>query len=400
MTHPHPFGGLNLADFAQQKGTPFLLCDGPALLAHLRAVRETLGAGVTLSAAAGITPNPHLLQWQRPELDGFVVTSGMELRLLLGVGVHPGMVDFVGPGKRNDELELAIGSGVAAVSAESEEEFERIDRTGARIGRKARVVLRLSQLPTTAPGTESSSGFGFSLPEAAEWLMHRGQGAGYRVIGLAVDLDRDSESLSRVLDGIGELVTTTGHRPERLLLLQRAVAPTAGGSSGVAARITDVLAWYREVGARWRGFVAGRDLMLIVVFVPSSVVGDRVWLHVARVVVTRRRGDCVHCLLDASLPVDLSADAVVNLSRPEGDARVLVDLAGPGGGDCRESGRRFELSVPRVGDVIGFFPGHGRMVVSRSLFMRLVAAEYLVTGPGQVKTVRHIVDLSRLGVPP
>ena len=58
-------------------------------------------------------------------------------------GIDPARVSFAGPGKRDDELEAAIKSGVT-LNCESEGEAERSLAIGQRIGKTPRIAIRVN----------------------------------------------------------------------------------------------------------------------------------------------------------------------------------------------------------------------------------------------------------------
>jgi diaminopimelate decarboxylase len=74
---------------------------------------------------------------------GAEVSSPMELRLALDIGVEPGRIIFNGPLKSDDALRLALKVGVGYLNADSFAELQRIDRIAMERGRVAEVGLRI-----------------------------------------------------------------------------------------------------------------------------------------------------------------------------------------------------------------------------------------------------------------
>lgn len=74
------------------------------------------------------------------------VSSMGELKAALSVGFRPENIAFVGPGKTDEEIAFAIEKGIYAIAAESAYEIRTIESTAARLGRQARVLLRINTL--------------------------------------------------------------------------------------------------------------------------------------------------------------------------------------------------------------------------------------------------------------
>ncbi|MBF0154423.1 MAG: hypothetical protein HQL64_11845 [Magnetococcales bacterium] len=397
-------GGLDLPAFATQKGTPFSIHDGPALTTRLQELRTALEGNLSLCGAVRSYPNPHLLRWMLPHLDGCIVRSGVELRLAVSVGYHPQRMDFIGPGKRDGELELAIGSGLASISLESEGELERIDHVGHRLGRKAPVMVRL-QLPRSTMDEESQPDcFGFDQGEALTLITTLAGKTGCRYAGLFFGLDAAilqgdglQDSLRRALATTSDLARSLGQWPRRLLLAAHDLSATRSNSG----EALDLSAIYREISSLWLAFKSEHNpptIDLVLEMGPSS--GSRTTLHVTRVVAIKQtRYQEIGCILDGHVPASIPPGGAINLSRP--DEKELLPLHLTGLCSASSDGpTRTMLPLPQVGDCIGIFQDGAYTGQTTALFSHPTHAEYLVDGPDHVKTVRHVVDPSRLGVPP
>jgi diaminopimelate decarboxylase len=84
-----------------------------------------------------------LLSRVASRVDGLDIASGGELRFALEAGAEPAEISFAGPGKRDEDLEAAIGAGVA-LNCESEGEAEREIAIAARLGRVPRIAVRVN----------------------------------------------------------------------------------------------------------------------------------------------------------------------------------------------------------------------------------------------------------------
>ncbi|MBF0135207.1 MAG: hypothetical protein HQL65_03135 [Magnetococcales bacterium] len=417
-----PFGDVDLLDFVVSKGTPCYIHDGPTIAAWNRHLRASLTTHLALSRMVGATPNPHLLRWMQPHLDGLSVASGVELRLAISAGMHPQRLDFLAPGKRDAELELAIGSGLGSISLESATELERIDHIGRRLGRKAVLALRIHlRSPTHDSGDNSGPTRpeyhpcpGFDLDQGAALIKALGSRSGCRYGGLyfnfntsSLRADPDSRTINPntepMLDGfrqalatIAELAQMTEQWPERVIFAKCPVLP-----SHAEKHIQDKVALTRDLATLWATFKAEHKppaVSGILEMDPS--LGPMTTLHVARVVATRQAGTMTCCILDDEIPPHLPAGCAINLSNPDGTPPVPVLLTGLRTSDLLEQNNGIFMPMPQVGDYIGIYQDGGYTAKSSHFFSHLTCAEYLIDGPEHVRTIRHVLDPSRLGVPP
>lgn len=78
-------------------------------------------------------PNSHLLSSMRELVDGFDVSSELELKMLLGMGIEGKSISVSGPGKTDSFLNLATKAGVGAIHVDSLEELEKVRRAPVRV---------------------------------------------------------------------------------------------------------------------------------------------------------------------------------------------------------------------------------------------------------------------------
>jgi diaminopimelate decarboxylase len=127
---------------ARAGGTPLFAYDAGMVgqrIARFRAAFPT----VDLHYAVKANPYAPLLKFIHSKVDGLDVASAGELRLAVDTGADPGTISFAGPGKRVEELGLAIGLGVT-INLESEGEAERALAAAARAGATPRVAVRVN----------------------------------------------------------------------------------------------------------------------------------------------------------------------------------------------------------------------------------------------------------------
>ncbi|MBS3965615.1 MAG: diaminopimelate decarboxylase [Methylomonas sp.] len=75
---------------------------------------------------------------------GFDIVSAGELQRVRAAGGDPGKVVFSGVGKREDEIRLALSTGIRCFNVEVAGELDRIDRIAGEMGLKAPVSFRVN----------------------------------------------------------------------------------------------------------------------------------------------------------------------------------------------------------------------------------------------------------------
>jgi diaminopimelate decarboxylase len=136
------------------------------------------------------------------------VNSGGELAVALRAGFDPKDIVFTGVGKTREELEEAIVKGVGTINAESAGELDRIAAIATRIGRTARVALRVNpdidanSHPHISTGLRSNK-FGVPLSDARRVYQERRALRGVQFVGVHVHIGSQittAEPLRRAAD--------------------------------------------------------------------------------------------------------------------------------------------------------------------------------------------------------
>jgi diaminopimelate decarboxylase len=124
-------------------GTPLFVYSADLIrqrVADLRAAMPTL---LKIHYAVKANPYRPILKLMRGLTDGFDIASGGELDLVLAAGQDPLLTSFAGPGKRDEELALAIAHGVT-LNLESEAEARRALEIAERLGSTPRMAIRVN----------------------------------------------------------------------------------------------------------------------------------------------------------------------------------------------------------------------------------------------------------------
>ncbi len=145
-------GGCDTVSLAAQFGTPLYVMDEAALRKNCRAFREALkkhypnSLAIYASKAFSCAAMARLVDQEGLGLD---VVSGGEIYTALQAGFPMEKVYFHGNNKSAGEIALAIESGTGRLVADSRYDLALINRIAGQLGKKARVLLRVT------PGIEA-----------------------------------------------------------------------------------------------------------------------------------------------------------------------------------------------------------------------------------------------------
>ena len=180
----------SLEDVAESVGTPTYVYSRRTLEGHFRRLRAAFAwAEPMICYSVKACSNLAVLQLMAGEGAGFDVVSGGEIRRVLKAGIDPSRIVFAGVGKTDDEIELALRTGIHLFTIESEPEMEAIDATASRLGMTARGALRVN--PDVDPKThryvttgKRENKFGVDLDRAADVFARRGDFPHVQLVGV------------------------------------------------------------------------------------------------------------------------------------------------------------------------------------------------------------------------
>lgn len=163
-----------LREIAEKVGTPTYVYSYATLERHFKvfdsafADRDHLVC-FSVKSNANLSVLKALFSWGA----GADIVSGGELYKALRAGCDPKKIVFSGVGKREDEIETALETGILAFNVESLEELEALERVAGRLGLKAPVSLRVNPdvdaetHPYISTGLKKNK-FGISVDQARE----------------------------------------------------------------------------------------------------------------------------------------------------------------------------------------------------------------------------------------
>jgi diaminopimelate decarboxylase len=137
-------GGVSLSMLAARVGqTPFYAYDRGLIAQRVAELRRALPPPIELHYAIKANPMPALVCHIAPLVGGLDVASGAELSVALDSAMQAEHISFAGPGKSANELAQALAAGVL-INLESMREIALLAEIGSRLGRRARVAVRVN----------------------------------------------------------------------------------------------------------------------------------------------------------------------------------------------------------------------------------------------------------------
>ncbi len=334
---------------------------------------------------------------------GADVVSGGELRAALLCGFPAERIVFSGVGKTEDEIRFGLENGILAFNAESEREIEKIDESAGRLGRTARLALRVNpdidpkSHPYISTGLKHNK-FGVEIGRALEIYEGTRRRAHVRMTGIQAHIGSqiaDSAPLAETARELAALAFELLRRgfPLETLDIGGGVGIGDAGSPGLSPE---------DYAAAVLPKLSGLPLRILLE--PGrSIVGPAGAL-VTRVLYRKRNGDKEFVVTDAAMndlirPPLYGAIHPIEPVGPPSERRLVADVVGP---ICETSdffARDLELPLPAEGDLLAIRDaGAYGFAMSSNYNFRARAAEVLVEN-GRFRIVRRretFDDLIRL----
>lgn len=142
--------GVSLKALAEELGTPLYVYSGSYIRDRIKAYKQSFPQAL-ICYAVKANFNPHIIALAKEEGAGADIVSGGELYASLKAGIEPSKIVYAGVGKTVKELEYAISSEILMFNVESLMELEVLNDIAGRLGKKARIAIRVN--PDVDPKT-------------------------------------------------------------------------------------------------------------------------------------------------------------------------------------------------------------------------------------------------------
>src|SRR6266545_5834089 len=204
---------IRLDDLARAYGTPLYVYSTATLTRHWNVLERALkGLPHLVCYAVKANSNLAVLSLFAKLGAGFDIVSAGELFRVVKAGGAPAKVVFSGVGKRDDEIEYALGQGVKVIDVESAEELGRVSIVARRLGKRAPIALRVNPAvdpkthPYIATGLRESK-FGVSVEEAQRLYAVAAKDGALLVKGVAMHIGSQITQVAPFLDAIERVLS-------------------------------------------------------------------------------------------------------------------------------------------------------------------------------------------------
>ena len=396
MHHFHYRGGVlhaedvSVAQLAAEVGTPFYCYSTATLERHYRVLAEAFaGQNALICYAVKANSNQAVLRTLARCGAGMDVVSEGELRRALGAGVPAAKIIFAGVGKSREEIAFALEQDILGFNVESEPELKVLSEEAVRLGRTARIALRVNPDVDAKTHAKISTGkaenkFGVPYAQAPRLYAEARTLKSIEVAGIHMHIGSQITELEpfrnafRLLRELAQALIRDGH-PIRHLDI--------GGGLGVPyvseGEVALLPSAYAAVAKEMLG-----DLGLKLILEPGRVIVGNAGILVTRVLYAKEGVDKTFTVVDAAMN-DLIRPTLYEaqheiwpvLQEKGGMPPIVQDLVGP----VCETGDYLALDRPlptlQPGDLVAVMTAGAYGAVMASTYnTRLLVPEVLVNG--------------------
>ena len=198
---------------AKEVGTPFYLYSHATLKRHFRAFDKAFEGVKRLICYSAKANSTHAVLALLKNLgSGLDIVSGGELFRGVKAGILTDRIVYSGVGKRIDEIDYALESGILMFNVESLEELDLIDQRAGFLGKKAAVAIRVN--PDVDPQTHPyiSTGlkknkFGIDTKTALEGYKSAKSLKNIKIIGIDCHIGSQITQVQPFKDALKSLVS-------------------------------------------------------------------------------------------------------------------------------------------------------------------------------------------------
>ncbi|MBU1150603.1 MAG: diaminopimelate decarboxylase [Proteobacteria bacterium] len=344
---------VSVQKIAREVGTPFYLYSHRTLLHHFR-VFDTAFAEVPHIVCFSVKANSNtaILRIFVREGGGVDLVSGGELYRALKAGADPGKIVYSGVGKREDEIDFALKTGILMFNVESDQELETINARAEILGIRAGIGLRVN--PDVDPETHPHISTGlkenkFGINVEASLMAYRRAATlkNLDIKGVSCHIGSQVTKLSPFIDALGQL--------KELVLWLR--------GEGIAIRYLDLggglgITYDRETPPHPSEYAraiidASRNMACTFIFEPGRVIAGNAGILVTRVLYTKGNEGKRFVVVDAGMNDLLRPSLYGSFHRIQPVIRqerekMIADVVGPicESADFLARGRKMSVFEP------------------------------------------------------
>lgn len=378
---------VDLAQLAEQIGTPFYCYSEATLRRHMGVFRNSFGDADVLTAySVKANSNLSVLKVLASEGAGADVVSGGELQRALVAGIVPKKIVFSGVGKTAEELRFALNTGIHQFNVESEPELDLLNDVAMELNLKAPIAFRVNPDISAGGHEKISTGtaevkFGIAWERAPALYAKARMMDGIAIKGVDVHIGSQISELApfekafRKVEALVRQLRGDGCSIERIDL---------GGGLGIPYKDGDVIPPHPDDYAKMIRKISD-PLNVQLIFEPGRMIVGNAGILVSNVIYVKRGTARNFLILDAAMN-DLIRPALYDawhglmpIKESINDERERFDIVGP----ICETGDRFardrDLPPLKSGDLVAFMSAGAYGAVQASEYnTRALVPEILI----------------------
>jgi diaminopimelate decarboxylase len=326
--------GIPVQQIAEKVGTPFYLYSHQTLVRHFTVFDEAFkGIPHLICYSAKANSNLALLRLFVNLGGGVDVVSGGELYRALKGGADPKKIVYSGVGKREDEIEYALETGILMFNVESPQELQVINDVAGRIGKKASVAIRVN--PDIDPRTHpyistglKQSKFGIDILRAPMAYRLASRLPNLKVVGIDCHIGSQLIEVGPIIEALRRLKQLVENLRKKGIEVQYL---DLGGGLGITyedEEPPDPVEYAFTILEEIRGF--GCTLILE----PGRVIVGNAGVLVSKVLYTKENEDKRFVIVDAGMndlvrPSFYGSYHQILPVKEEAREEIVADVVGP-----------------------------------------------------------------------
>ncbi len=295
---------VSLAQIAAEVGTPFYCYATATLQRHYRVLAEAFkGQDALICYAVKANSNQAVLKTLAGLGAGMDVVSEGELRRALAAGVPASKIIFAGVGKTREEIAFALEQDISGFNVESEPELKVLSEEAVRLGRTARIALRVNPDVDAKTHAKISTGkaenkFGIPYGSSPRLYAEARTLPGIAVTGIHMHIGSQITDLEpfrnafRLMRELAEALLRDGHKITHLDLGGGLGVPYYSSEGDVAPPPSAYAAVIKETLG---------DLGLKLILEPGRMIVGNAGVLVTRVLYSKEGVDKTFTVVDAAM---------------------------------------------------------------------------------------------------
>ncbi len=344
-------------DIARELKTPLYIYSLNEIERRLEELHSTFPPDTLIAYSLKANANLNILYLLTRLGCGADVVSGGELKKALLAGFPADKIVFAGVGKTDAEIEDAIRNNILMLNVESLEEYHNIAEIAARMGRTARIAVRVN--PEIEPGTDEQiatgkrgTKFGVSVDIAHEIYTMARRDKHIEPVGIHIHIGSQIRSPEPYLEAIARIEPLIEEFNEIEYI-------DVGGGFGVpySESEKDEFAPLSEYGKALTP--VAKKLKKKLIIEPGRAIVASAGILVTKVLYRKLSGGVRYVIVDAAMN-DLirpklygARHIAIPVREREGEA-VKADIVGPICEPGDYLARDFPMVMPEQGDLLAF----------------------------------------------